>query len=187
MDTCPVGIATQNPELRKKFSGDPQYVVNFMKFIAQDMRENMAELGFKTIDEMVGRTDVLTINDKSAHWKIEGLDLHSILYQPDVSPEVGRICKAALNSRLENTLDHRVLLGICKPALNDGKRVQADLLIQNTDRVTGTILGSEITKIYGAKGLPEDTVELRFKGSAGQSFGAFIPQGMTMALELSLI
>lgn len=183
MDTCPVGIATQNPELRKKFSGDPQYVVNFMKFIAQDMRENMAELGFKTIDEMVGRTDALTINDKSAHWKIEGLDLHSILYQPDVSPEVGRICKAALNSGLENTLDHRVLLDICKPALNDGKRVQADLLIQNTDRVTGTILGSEITKIYGAKGLPEDTVELRFKGSAGQSFGAFIPQGMTMALE----
>ena len=183
MDTCPVGIATQNPELRKNFSGDPQYVVNLMNFIAQDVREIMAELGFRSIDEMVGRTDVLALSEDKLNWKTEGLNLNNILYQPDVSPEVGRFCNTFRNPQLEKTLDRRVLLKLCEPALERGEKVRAKLPIKNTDRVTGTILGSEITKVYGAEGLPEDTIHLYFRGSAGQSFGAFIPKGVTLELE----
>jgi len=183
MDTCPVGIATQNPELRKNFSGDPQYVVNLMNFIAQDVREIMAELGFRNIDEMVGRTDVLALNEEKLNWKTEGLNLHSILYQPDVPQEVGRYCSTVRKAQLEKTLDRKILLQLCKPALEHGEKVRAKLPIRNTDRVAGTILGSEITRIYGAKGLPEDTIHLYFRGSAGQSFGAFIPKGVTLELE----
>ncbi len=183
MDTCPVGIATQNPELRKNFSGDPQYVVNLMKFIAQDVREIMAELGFRRIDEMVGRTDVLALDEEKLNWKTEGLDLHSIMYQPDVPQETGRFCSVIRKPQLEKTLDRRILLPICRPALEHGRKVRARLLIKNTDRAAGTLLGSEITKIYGADGLPEDTIHIYFRGSAGQSFGAFIPKGVTMELE----
>ncbi len=183
LDTCPVGVATQNPELRKKFSGDPAHVVNFMHFIAQEMREWMAKLGFRTVDEMVGRTDRLEVTQAVEHWKAKGLDFSSILYQPDAPPEVGRFCQMPQDHGLDKALDNQVLLDLCRPALAEGEPVAATLPIRNVNRVVGTILGSEVTRRYGADGLPEDTIRLRFIGSAGQSFGAFIPQGLTLALE----
>jgi glutamate synthase (NADPH/NADH) large chain len=183
LDTCPVGVATQNPELRKKFMGDPEHVVNFMRFIAQEVRELMAKLGFRTIDEMVGRTDKLEPRNAVEHWKAKGVDLSAILYQPDVPPSVGRYCRVAQDHGLEKSLDMRELLNVAKPALERGEPVEATFKIRNTNRVVGTILGSEVTRRYGAEGLPEDTIRLRFEGSAGQSFGAFVPKGMTLILE----
>ncbi|HWP93601.1 MAG TPA: glutamate synthase large subunit [Thermodesulfobacteriota bacterium] len=183
LDTCPVGVATQNPELRKKFQGDPAHVVNFMHFIAQEMRELMAKLGFRTVNEMIGRTDKLEVKKAVDHWKAKGLDFSAILYQPDVPPEVGRYCQIPQDHGLEKALDNLVLLDLCKPALERREPVEAILPIHNTNRVVGTILGSELTKRYGAEGLPEDTIRLHFRGSAGQSFGAFIPRGITLTLE----
>ncbi len=183
LDTCPVGIATQNPELRKKFTGDPEYVVNFMKFVALEVRELMAQLGFRTIDEMVGRSDLLEMRPAVQHWKAKGLDFSQILYQADVDEEVGTYCKIKQNHGLEQTLDSQLLLKLCKPALEKGERVTATLPIRNVNRAVGTMLGSEITRRCGADGLPEDAIRLLFQGSAGQSFGAFIPHGMTLALE----
>ncbi len=183
LDTCPVGVATQNPELRKKFMGDPEHVVNFMRFIAQEVREIMAELGFRTIDEMVGRTDVLEVNDAIEHWKAKGLDLTPLLYQPDVPEHVGRYCRTSQNHGLEKSLDMRQLMKICEPALERKEHVHAILPIRNTDRVVGTLVGSEVTRRYGAEGLPHDTIRLHFTGSAGQSFGAFVPKGMTLSIE----
>jgi glutamate synthase (ferredoxin) len=183
LDTCPVGVATQNPELRKKFQGDPGHVVNFMYFIAQEMRELMAKLGFRTVNEMIGRTDRLEPKRAVDHLKARGLDFSNILYQPDVPPEVGRYCQIPQDHGLEKALDNLVLLDLCKPALERREPVEAILPIHNTNRVVGTILGSELTKRYGAEGLPEDTIRLHFRGSAGQSFGAFIPRGITLTLE----
>lgn len=183
LDTCPVGVATQNPALRGKFKGDPQHVINFMRFIAMEMREIMARLGLRTIDEMIGRTDKLKTNNAVAHWKTSGLDLSSILYQPELPANIGRYCCTKQNHLLEKSLDMQVLLKECEPALKDGKPVSLSLPIRNINRVAGTILGSEITKRYGGDGLPEDTIRLNFKGSAGQSFGAFVPRGMTLTLE----
>jgi glutamate synthase (ferredoxin) len=182
LNTCPVGVATQDPELRKHFMGDPDHVVNFMRFIAQDMREIMAELGFRTVNEMVGRTDVLEPKRAIAHWKAQGLDLTPILHQPQVGPEVGRYCQQAQDHGLEKSLDMTVLLDLCEPAIVRGEPVRATLAIQNTNRVVGTILGNEITKRHW-EGLPEDTIHLHFQGSAGQSFGAFVPRGVTLELE----
>ncbi|HXG51353.1 MAG TPA: glutamate synthase large subunit [candidate division Zixibacteria bacterium] len=183
LDTCPVGVATQNPELRKLFTGDPAHVVNFMRFIAQDVREHMAKLGFRTINEMVGRSDRLEMRRAINHWKAKGLDYSAILYQPKVGPEVGRYCQIPQNHGLENALDNQVLLDLAAPALERGEKVKATLPIRNTNRVVGTILGSEVTRRYGPQGLPEDTIHFHFQGSAGQSFGAFIPPGMTLELE----
>jgi len=183
LDTCPVGVATQNPELRKKFTGDPQYVVNFMHFIAQEMREIMAQLGFRTIDEMVGRTDRLEMRQAVDHWKASKLDLSAILYQPDPDSDVGRTCRVRQDHGLKKSLDHQVLLDLCQPAIRDKKPVSATLPIRNVNRVVGTQVGSEISRIHGAEGLPEDSIRLHFQGSAGQSFGAFIPSGMTLLLE----
>ncbi|MBI2190806.1 MAG: glutamate synthase large subunit [Planctomycetes bacterium] len=183
LDTCPVGVATQNPELRKKFTGDPQHVVNFMRFIAQDLREIMAQLGFRTISEMVGRTDLLDARKAVEHWKASGLDLSPLLYRPDVGPGVGRYCQIPQDHGIERSLDMRVLLDLCKPALDRCEKVKATLPIRNTNRVVGTILGSEITRRNGPQGLPEGTIHLHFQGSAGQSFGAFIPRGLTLELE----
>jgi glutamate synthase (ferredoxin) len=182
LNTCPVGIATQNPELRAKFTGDPQYTVNFMKFLAQEVREFMAELGFRTINEMVGRTDVLEPKKAVEHWKAKGIDVSKILYQPEVGPEVGRYCQIPQDHGLAKSLDLTVLLDLCKPAIEKGEKVKATLPIKNTNRVVGTILGNEITKSHW-QGLPEDTVHLHFQGSAGQSFGAFVPKGVTLELE----
>jgi glutamate synthase (NADPH/NADH) large chain len=183
LDTCPVGVATQNPKLRKKFCGDPQYVVNLMRFIAMELREIMAELGFRTIDEMVGRTDLLQMQPDIKHWKAWTLDLSSLLYQPEVGPEVGRYHQTSQNHHLEDSLDERVLLDACRPALEKRRKVQLELAIRNTDRVVGAILGSEVTRRYGSKGLPDDTIQIGLAGSAGQSFGAFLPPGITLRLE----
>ena len=183
LDTCPVGVATQNPELRKKFLGKPEYVVNFMNFIAQDMRTIMAHLGFRTVNEMVGRTDRLVVKKVIDHYKAKGLDYSSILHQPDVGPEVGRYCQIPQDHNLENSLDNKVLLDLCEPALERREKVHATLPVKNVNRVVGTILGSEVTRRYGPEGLPEDTIHLHFEGSAGQSFGAFIPPGVTLELE----
>lgn len=183
LDTCPVGVATQNPELRKNFTGKPEYVVNFMRFIAQQMREIMAQLGFRTINEMIGHTEVLEIKAAADHWKKKGLDLSALLYQPSVPETVGRYQTVTQDHGLEKSLDMQKLLEICKPALERAEKVQAQLSIQNINRVVGTILGSEVTRHYGAKGLPEDTIELTFTGTAGQSFGAFVPKGITLKLE----
>ncbi len=183
LNTCPVGVATQNPELRKRFAGKPEYVENFMRFIAQEVRELMAQLGFRTMNEMIGRTDRLEVKRAVEHWKAKGLDFSNILYQPEVGPEVGRYCQIPQDHGLAKALDNRVLLKLCQPALERREPVRATLPIRNTNRVVGTILGSEITRRYGPEGLPEDTIRIRFKGSAGQSFGAFIPKGMTFTLE----
>ena len=183
LDTCPVGVATQNPKLRKKFTGDPQYVVNFMRFVAQEMRELMAQLGFRTIDEMVGRSDRLETRLGINHWKAKGLDFSQILYQPDIEDEVGGHCKIKQDHGLEETMDSRILFALCPPALDKAEKVSATLPIRNVNRVVGTMVGSELTRRYGAEGLPEDTIRLHFQGSAGQSFGAFIPRGMSLILE----
>jgi glutamate synthase (ferredoxin) len=183
LNTCPVGVATQNPKLRERFSGNPDHVVNFMRFVAQELREIMAKLGFRTLNEMVGRTDRLIPWKAIEHWKAKGLDLTPILYQPEVGPEVGRYRQQAQDHGLDKSLDLTKLLELCQPAIQRGEKVRAELPIINVNRVVGTITGSEITKKYGSGGLPEDTVLLKFNGSAGQSFGAFIPRGMTLELE----
>ncbi|WP_020559301.1 glutamate synthase large subunit [Thiofilum flexile] len=183
LDTCPVGIATQNPELRKKYSGDPQYVVNLLTFIAQEMREIMAKLGFRTIDEMIGRTDKLYQATYKGHWKAQNLDLSALLYSPNVPDLDGIYCTRTQDHGIDKTLDEREILPACKAAIESGTPMQASFPIHNIDRVVGTITGAEITRKYGANGLPEDTIYLKFNGSAGQSFGAFTPQGMTLELE----
>ena len=183
LDTCPVGVATQNPALREKFTGDPSHAVNFMRFIAQEMRELMARLGFRTVNEMIGRTDKIEMRRALEHWKAKGLDYTGILHQPEVGPEVGRYCQIPQDHGLDMALDNQVLLGLAGPALERRERVKATLPIRNINRVTGTILGSEVTRRQGPEGLPEDTIHFHFQGSAGQSFGAFVPPGMTLELE----
>jgi glutamate synthase domain-containing protein 2/glutamate synthase domain-containing protein 3 len=183
LNTCPVGVATQDPKLRKKFTGDPAHVVNFMRFIAQEAREYMAQMGFRSINEMVGRVDRLEARKAVDHWKAKGLDFSSILYAPVVGPEVGRYRLMDQDHGLDASLDRRVLFDLCAPALERGEKVKATVPIRNRDRVVGTQVGSELTRRYGSKGLPDDTIELKFQGSAGQSFGAFVPRGMTLALE----
>ena len=183
LNTCPVGVATQDPKLRKRFTGEPEHVVNFMRFIAMELREIMAKLGFRKLEDMVGRTDKLAPWKAIEHWKAKGLDLTPILYQPEAGPEVGRFRQQDQDHGLDKSLDVTKLLAICQPAIERGEKVRAELPIHNVNRVVGTIVGSEITKQHGPNGLPEDTVQLKFNGSAGQSFGAFIPKGMTLELE----
>jgi len=182
-NTCPTGVATQDPELRKNFSGKPEYVVNFMRFVAQELREIMAQLGFRTLNEMVGRCDVLEPNKAIDHWKMQGLDFSNILYQPKVALNVGRYCTEQQDHGLEKSIDMTRLLELCQPAIERGEKVSGELPITNVHRVVGTILGNEITRHHGANGLPDDTVDLTFNGSAGQSFGAFIPRGITLKLS----
>ncbi len=183
LNTCPVGIATQDKNLRKNFTGKPEFVENFMRFVAQEMREIMAKLGFRTVDEMVGRTDRLKTKETIKNWKASNLDLSQILYQPYAGADVGRFNAQSQNHMLEKSLDIKKLLRMCKPALENQKSIRAKLKINNVDRVVGTIVGSEISRRYGENGLPEDTIKLTFVGSAGQSFGAFIPRGMSLELE----
>jgi glutamate synthase domain-containing protein 2/glutamate synthase domain-containing protein 3 len=183
LNTCPAGVATQDPRLRKMFAGKPEHVVNFMRFIAQDMREIMAQLGFRTVEEMIGRVDRLMPKAAIDHWKAKGFDFSNILYQPDVGPEVGRFRQIEQDHGLDKALDVTTLLDLCKPAIERGEPVRAEVPIRNVNRVVGTITGSEITRKYGPTGLPDDTVHIHFKGSAGQSFGAFMPPGMTFVLE----
>jgi glutamate synthase (ferredoxin) len=183
LNTCPVGVATQNPELRKRFTGEPGHAVNFMRYIAQEVREIMAQLGVRTMNEMIGRTDMIEPREAIEHWKARGLDFTNILYQPKVPEEVGRYCQFDQDHGLDKALDNTLLLKLCEPALERGEKVIASIPIKNTNRVVGTIVGSELTRRYGEPGLPEDTIRIHFQGSAGQSFGAFMPKGMTFVLE----
>ncbi|MCX5779468.1 MAG: glutamate synthase large subunit [Firmicutes bacterium] len=183
LNTCPVGIATQDEGLRRNFAGKPEYVENFMRFVAQEIREIMAKMGFRTINEMVGRTDRLKAKGNIKHWKAAHLDLSQILYQPYAGADISRFNTQSQRHKLEESLDMKKLLRMYKPALEKNKPIRAKLKINNVDRVVGTIIGSEITKRYGESGLPEDTIKLTFVGSAGQSFGAFTPKGMTLELE----
>jgi glutamate synthase (ferredoxin) len=181
LNTCPVGIATQDPELRKKFTGRPEFVENFFTFIAQEVRELMAELGFRTIDEMIGRADCLDIETAVGHWKAHGLDLTSLLHMPNLPASVARRRVRAQDHGLDLALDND-LIAKSRPALDHRTPVEITAFIRNADRTVGTMLGSEVTRKYGAAGLPHDTIKIEFTGSAGQSFGAFIPRGMTMTL-----
>jgi glutamate synthase (ferredoxin) len=182
LNTCPVGVATQNPELRAKFSGDPEYAANFMRFIAQEVRELMAQLGFRKLEEMVGRVDVLEPRQAVDHWKARGIDLSNLLYRPNVGPEVGTFCTEKQDHGIDRSMDITTLLPLCQPAIEKGEKVTATLPIRNVNRTVGTILGNEITKKHW-HGLPDDTVHLKFNGSAGQSFGAFIPKGVTLEIS----
>ncbi len=183
LNTCPVGVASQDPKLRGRFTGDPQHVIHFMRFIAMELREIMARLGFRKLEEMVGRTDKLVPWKAIGHWKAKGLDLTPMLHRPDMDSEVGRFRQQDQDHGLEKSLDVTHLLELCKPALERGESVRAELPIRNVHRVVGTITGSELTRRHGPAGLPEDTIRLKFNGSAGQSFGAFMPKGMTLELE----
>ena len=182
LNTCPVGIATQDPELRKNFTGKPEFVENYFRFVAEDVRELMAQLGFRTMDEMIGRVDRLETRSAVAHWKAKGVDLSQILHQPALEAGGSRRCIRAQEHGLEHALDVE-LIARAAPALEEGKPVEIHLPIRNVHRTVGTQLGSEITRRFGGNGLPDDTVRVHFTGSAGQSYGAFLPRGVTLALE----
>ena len=182
LNTCPVGIATHDPALRAKFTGQPEHVVNYFFFVAEEVRELMAALGFRKFEEMIGRTDKLKAQPAIDHWKAKGLDLSAILHQPTVHPSVARSCQEKQDHGLSNALDWK-LIELCKPALERQQPVRLDLPIRNVNRTVGTILSSAIAKRYRLEGLPPDTIHLKFTGSAGQSFGAFLARGVTLELE----
>jgi glutamate synthase (ferredoxin) len=182
LNTCPVGIATQDPVLRAKFDGKPEFVENFFRFVAEEVRELMAGLGFRTIDEMVGRVDRLDVRRAVAHWKAKGVDLSPMLHEPETPRPGARHCVQAQHHGLDQALDN-MLIEACRPALEHRKRLDLRFPIRNVHRTVGTMLGAEVTRRYGSLGLPDDTIHIRFTGSAGQSFGAFIPRGMTLQLE----
>ena len=183
LNTCPVGVATQNPELTKKFLGQPEFVENFFKFIAQEVRDYMAQLGFRTVNEMIGQVDKLDVRKATDHWKAKGLDFSKILYKPEPRADDQIYCVNKQEHGLEKSLDVTKLVPLCEEALDKSKKVNITMQIRNTNRTTGTILGYEITKRFGSEGLPEDTIKIHFKGSAGMSFGAFVPKGVTLTLE----
>ncbi|MEM7140651.1 MAG: glutamate synthase large subunit [Actinomycetota bacterium] len=182
LDTCPVGVATQNPELREKFSGSPEFVVNFFEYIAEEVRELMAELGFRTLDEAIGQVEALDVTDAVEHWKTEGLDLTPILHLPDIARESRRHQWKEQDHGLERALD-QTLIQLAEGALDDGRPVTIDIPIRNVNRTVGTLLGFEVTKRYGGEGLPGDTIVVNFTGSAGNSFGAFVSKGITLRLS----
>ncbi|MET9020161.1 glutamate synthase large subunit [Actinopolymorpha sp. NPDC004070] len=182
LDTCPVGVATQNPELRKRFNGKPEFVVTFFEYIAQEVREYLAELGFASIDEAVGHAELLDVAQAVEHWKAAGLDLRPILTVPELPDGTPRRCVTSQDHGLEKALDNH-LIEISRDALDRGEPVRAQLPIRNVNRTVGTMLGHELTKKYGGDGLPHDTIDLTLVGSAGQSLGAFLPQGITLRLE----
>jgi glutamate synthase (NADPH/NADH) large chain len=182
MNTCPVGVATQDPELRKRFKGDPDHVVRFFEFITQELREIMAELGYRTINEMVGQVDALTMRENINHWKYKNLDLSDVLYKEPAEDGVSLYQTEVQNHLMSDVLDWK-LLAAAQPAIDKQTKVNASFPIKNTDRTTGTIVSNEITKVYKATGLPEDTIHFKFQGTAGQSFGAFNTKGVTLELE----
>ncbi len=182
LNTCPVGIATQDSRLREKFAGEAEHVVNYFRFVAQEVRELMARLGFRTVDEMVGRMDRLETRKAIDHWKGKKLDLTPILHRPNVSPSVGTRKMKEQDHGIADVLDNR-LIELASEALEKKHPVEIQMPIRNSNRTTCTMLGSEVSRRYGADGLPEDTIRAHFTGSAGQSFGAFVPQGMTLTLE----
>ena len=176
-----MGIATQNPELRKKFDGRADFVVNFMEFVATEVRETLARLGFRNLTEAVGRADLLDVTDAVNHWKAEGLDLSPMFHMPEVPSGSHRYCVNEQDHGLDRALDNE-LIRLAEPALTKREPVRIDLPISNVNRTVGTMLGSEITRRWGSDGLPADTIDVRFEGSAGNSFGAFVPSGVTLRL-----
>ena len=182
LNTCPVGVATQDPVLRKKFSGKPEHVINFFFYIAEELREIMAELGFRTLSDMVGHSELLDMQEAIDHWKARGLDLSSILYKPDVPKRIATHCVTTQDHGLEKVLDVQ-LIEECRGAIGHQAPIELNLPISNTDRTVGAMLSGEIARRYGNAGLPEDTIRIKFRGSAGQSFGAFLAKGVTLTLE----
>ncbi len=182
LNTCPVGVATQDPELRKRFTGNADHVVNFFMFLTEELREIMAELGFRTINEMVGQAECLEQKENIAHWKYNNLDLSAVLYKEPASAYTGLYNMEEQDHGLKEVLDWK-LLEAAKPALAEKQKISAAFPIKNTDRTVGTILSNEITKLYRANGLPDETIHFKFTGTAGQSFGAFNTKGVTLELE----
>jgi len=181
LNTCPVGVATQDPVLRRKFQGKPEYVINFMFFVAEEARQLMSELGVRTINELIGRSDLLDTKKGIEHWKAKGLDFTRVFYQPDMPPEVARYNVEKQDHGLERALDHR-LIELAAPAIERGEKVSIDMPIRNINRTVGTMLTGEIARKYGHEGLPEGTISIRFAGSAGQSLGAFLAKGISIDL-----
>lgn len=181
-NTCPVGVATQNPELRKKFKGKPEHVINLFRFMAEELREIMAELGFRAVNEMIGQPDMLEVRTDVNKWKIKTLDLNAILHKEPVENNVGLYKQIKQNHELDNVVDHQ-LIKLAKPALDKAQKVEGTFEIKNINRAVGTMLSNEISKKYKGEGLPNDTISLKFKGSAGQSFGAFAAGGLTLELS----
>ena len=182
LDTCPVGVATQNPTLRARFNGKADHVVNFFEFLAQEVREYLAALGFRSLDEAIGRSEFIDVNRAISHWKADGLDLSPILAAPAVSADASRRRITVQDHELENHFDHK-LIAAATAALEDAVTTNISLDITNVDQAVGTMLGNELTKRYGAEGLPDATINISLKGSAGQSFGAFVPKGIKLSLE----
>ena len=185
LDTCPVGVATQNPVLRERFSGKAEYIVTFFEYIAQEVREILAELGYRSLEEAVGEVGTLDTASAVNHWKAAGLDLSPILHQVDRSafPEQAQRCTTTQDHGLERSLDMTELVPLAKAAIEHGEPVRAQVAVRNVNRTVGTILGHEVTKKYGGEGLPDGTIDITLTGSAGQSFGAFLPRGITLRLE----
>ncbi len=181
LDTCPVGVATQNPELRARFNGKPEFVVNFFEFIAEEVREYLARLGFRTLEEIIGRVDLLDAALAVEHWKASGLDLSPVLYRPQLPEGAALSCKQRQDHGLDKALDN-TLIQLAEGALEEGRAVRLELPIRNVNRTVGTMLGYEVTRRWGGEGLPDDTIDISFSGSAGQSFGAFLPRGVTLRL-----
>jgi glutamate synthase (NADPH/NADH) large chain len=185
LDTCPVGVATQNPVLRERFTGRPEFVVTFFEYVAEEVREILAELGYRSLAEAIGQVHALDVSRAVDHWKASGLDLSPILHVPEVDEEFGGQalhCTRAQEHGLERALDNE-LIRIARPALEAGEPVRAQVAVRNVNRTVGTMLGHEVTRRYAGDGLPDDTVDLTMVGSAGQSFGAFLPRGITLRLE----
>jgi glutamate synthase (NADPH/NADH) large chain len=182
LDTCPVGVATQNPALRAKFSGKPEFVVNFMEYIAEEVRELMAELGFRTVAEMVGHVEMLDTRKAIAHWKAKGLDIGPILEVPQNPYGQTLLNSVGQDHGLDDALDQR-LIELAAPALERGERIEIELPVRNVNRTVGTLLGNAVTSRHAGAGLPDDTIVVRLRGSAGQSFGAFVPRGISLHLE----
>ena len=183
LNTCSVGVATQDPELRKKFTGKADYVVNYFRFIAEEVREIMAELGVRKFDDLIGKVELLEGEQAIDHWKAKGLDVSKILFKPEVDNNVAlkNVCSQDISGDLDNALDHR-LIAISQLALEKKIQVYGDFSILNTDRATGAMLSYNVSRLHGEEGLPPDTIQFGFKGSAGQSFGAFLAPGITFGL-----
>ncbi len=182
LNTCPVGIATQDPELRKRFTGDPGHVINFFRFLAEDLREIMAELGFRTINEMVGKVEMLKVKQKLKYWKYKELDLRPILYKEPADEQIGQYKQVEQDHGVQNVLDRR-LIEHARLALEEKAPITGTFNIRNTDRAVGAMLSNEISRRYKGEGLPDGSIRYRFRGSAGQSFGAFSASGLEFTLE----
>jgi len=181
LDTCPVGVATQNPELRKRFTGRPEFVETFFEFIAEEVREHLAALGFRSLDDAIGHAELLDTRRAVDHWKASGLDLAPLLHVPDLPEGAPRRCVTTQDHGLEKALDHE-LIGLAADALEHSLPVRIELPVRNVNRTVGTMLGSAVTRRFGGAGLPDGTVDVTLTGSAGQSFGAFLPRGVTLRL-----